>query len=1126
MYKYRISLIVLLCIILNISYAQHKEIILKNSPLKSVRDRKEYLPKTVVFKIKPEIKPYFVNQEKKSPLFTKVTKELGDITIEKMFPYSQTPDRKKNRLGHELSDISLIYVLQYSANLSVEVIAEKIKKTGYVEYAEPYYVDKILFVPDDRYAHPDSAQGFYFSAMKLYEAFDIEDGDTNVVIGIIDTGVKWDHEDLQNQIKYNYADPINGIDDDLDGYTDNFRGWDLGNNDNNPFATGNEHGTIVSGIAAGNTNNNKGIAGIGFKCKFLPVKAATDNPFSSIVQGYPGIVYAAEHGCKVINLSWGGPGGYSSAAQDIINYAAINYDIVVVAAAGNDNMDNPYYPASYDNVLSVGGIDTMYLAATDTFVEVKWSFSTYNYYVDISALGRRVMSTRNNGSYFTGSGTSFSCPIVAGAAGLVRSKYPALNALQVAELLRVTTDPLIDTLPQNILFKEEKMGKGRLNVYRALTDSVSPAVRMYEKHLLDNYGEYAFSGDTVKVKCKFINYLRPTSSSAQVTLSSTNPNITIVQGSHTLGVVPTLGNNDNYADPFVIYISPNAGINEQVIFRLGYEDPVKNYTDYQYFETYINPNFLDIDTNQVALTATSTGRFGYIDAFSTVGNGMVYKGNSIMYESGLMIGLSNSKVSDCVRGTPAGSVDNDFTYIDFIKYASLPEGDQGARCILTDTSGTNTAGVKVEQRTYAFDAAPDDKYIIVEYDVINLSGATMDSLAVGIYTDWDIQTANQNKANWDAQDSIGYTYFTGANGIYAGVVLLTNNTPECFSMDHATIPGNINPNDGFSGAEKFATLSNKIARPQAGGTGLGFDVSQVVGGMLYNVADNEKRTIAFAFVAGDDVLDLKNSARLAKDKFRSYNTSGTPVASDKNYCVGDTVDVTITPGNGTKFNFYNSATSSMPIYTGPSYTINNLYQPDTIYIKGIDSLFEGSADMVKINIYSEVNADFDFTPDTIDLGQFPYAFFVDKSDNATQINWDLGDGYTSTSSSFTHQYASTGKYVVKLTATGNYGCIDTYTDTIVVMGVPNGNFPFVQDGIKMHPNPASNYINVEFILDTPQKINIEIYNAIGESLISVKEYESIMLKNYKIDVSQQKKGIYIAKIQIGDKIYTRKFIIE
>lgn len=210
------------------------------------------------------------------------------------------------------------------------------------------------------------------------------------VIGIVDSGTDWDHPDLPANIKLNYADPINGVDDDADGYIDNYRGYDLAgadyNNvvaDNNPMIMGanNNHGSHVSGDASAVTNNGTGVAGPGFKCKIMAVKCAADNDTRGaggtgyIITGYEGVKYAADHGCSIINCSWGGSAA-GQFEQDIFTYASINKNALVVCAAGNNSNNVIQFPSGLKYALSV---------ASTTSSDAKSGFSSYGTTVDVSA---------------------------------------------------------------------------------------------------------------------------------------------------------------------------------------------------------------------------------------------------------------------------------------------------------------------------------------------------------------------------------------------------------------------------------------------------------------------------------------------------------------------------------------------------------------------------------------------------------------------------------------------------------------------------------------------------------------------------------------------------------------------
>jgi len=147
-----------------------------------------------------------------------------------------------------------------------------------------------------------------------------------------------------------------------------------------------------------------------------------------MVNVYDAIIYAADHGCKLSNCSWGSTISSGQYGQDAINYATINKDALVIAGAGNNGIDSKFYPASYDNVISV--------AATDNS-DVKWTSSNYNYDVDICAPGVNLYSISNGTSYNTASGTSLSAALVAGGAALLRSYFRIITPCKLANSLKI-----------------------------------------------------------------------------------------------------------------------------------------------------------------------------------------------------------------------------------------------------------------------------------------------------------------------------------------------------------------------------------------------------------------------------------------------------------------------------------------------------------------------------------------------------------------------------------------------------------------------------------------------------------------------------------------------------------------
>jgi len=310
--------------------------------------------------------------------------------------------------------------------------------------------------------------------INMLEAWDIEPGDPNVVVAVIDMGFDVTHSDLQNNIWKNPGEiPENGIDDDQNGYIDDIIGWDFVNQsegyddgnsdfqgeDNDPTMAQSSHGNEVFGVLGATTNNSIGIAGVTGRCKMMLIRAGYLNKEGKAVLSgasiSKGIIYATDNGAHVINIS-SGSNKFSNSYHDVLKYA-IDRGVVIICSAGNDGSNSPVYPAAYDldGLISVG-------ATTDEDQPAK--FSNWGDWVDVSAPGQHIVSTMNNDRYGQIHGTSFAAPIVAGIAALLVSRYPDWTPAQIQAQIMETVD-VRESL------KNANVTSGRVNAYRALLGS-------------------------------------------------------------------------------------------------------------------------------------------------------------------------------------------------------------------------------------------------------------------------------------------------------------------------------------------------------------------------------------------------------------------------------------------------------------------------------------------------------------------------------------------------------------------------------------------------------------------------------------------------------------------------------
>ena len=334
----------------------------------------------------------------------------------------------------------------------VEAKLAAFKADPSVEYAEPDYIAQPAYEPNDPYYSDDTQWG----PQKIFapQAWDFCTGDPSVVIAVLDWGVDLQHPDLATEMWTNPDEtPDNGTDDDGNGYIDDVYGWDFANDDNDP-QDDYGHGTHVGGIAAAATDNGVGIAGVAFDSSVMAVKVGDGTTgkarYSDIAYG---IMYAADNGAKVINLSLGAY-AYSSFLESAVNHAW-DAGCVLVGAVGNNNLSDPFYPAAYDNVIGVSGTDQN---------DAKASWSNYGPHVAVAAPGSSIYSTYWNGDSTYGhmSGTSMSAPHVAGLAALLFAQDGGRDNAAVRSLIEDSADDLGDA------GWDQYYGYGRINAYRAL----------------------------------------------------------------------------------------------------------------------------------------------------------------------------------------------------------------------------------------------------------------------------------------------------------------------------------------------------------------------------------------------------------------------------------------------------------------------------------------------------------------------------------------------------------------------------------------------------------------------------------------------------------------------------------
>ncbi|MFA6540960.1 MAG: S8 family serine peptidase [Bacteroidota bacterium] len=717
--------------------------IAKNNSSPAVK--KEYRPGVVIVKVK----------ESRSGGFQKTISSAAVSALQSTYQLSspknlfQTAALKKK---NGIEELERVFTFRADSPTDIELLAKKISQDPSVEYAEPDYLLDANFVPND----PLYANIYPLSIIKSDQAWDVQKGDSTVVIAIIDTGVDWDHPDLAAAIWNNKTEiPGNGIDDDGNGFIDDVRGWDFVEStspgvypgedsvgeDNDPMDF-NGHGTHCAGIAAGVTNNGVGIASIGGGCTIMPLRIGWTTSAGGGV-GYTStmskaFVYAADNGADVASLSF----GTSLVAAEGAAYAYKN-GVVILNAAGNQNAEDVGANAA------LGAEPWALSVAATNSIDKKASYSSYGKEVDISAPGGDFGSGNNTGflstivnpsplyggklyEYFQG--TSMATPLVAGLAGLIKSQHKDWTPAQIMFQITGTADN-IDVLNPSFT---GKLGYGRINALRAVTETPAspiPSLKVEFATMNDavggNNNGRMDPGENVQVIVTVKNNWGD-ATNVTGTLSTSNWAVSVTKNTSAYGTVRGISNLDscernNSADAFTISIDKAAiPAPVQFTFHLTADGGIS--LDY-HFTFSIGSSVLFVDDDDGSTNIESY----YTSAFHTLGVGFDVWDHSLQGTPSTVL-LQNYKlvIWACEWAFPSLNESDRgvlSTYLD--GGGNLFLSGQDIAWDLADPAGdefTNSSGAS---KTF-FENYLKAKYVADDAGTTSLVGAAGDSITGGL----------------------------------------------------------------------------------------------------------------------------------------------------------------------------------------------------------------------------------------------------------------------------------------------------------------------------------------------------------------------------------------------------------
>lgn len=837
---------------------------------------------------------HFHVYSKTDSLIIKVNSEKEKLDLSNLFRnYSFKPlirnellqtrenDKKfeSNQIQSSLIELSKIFLLQFESDIPIYKLISILKKIDLIEYVEFYPKRNLCFIPNDSLFN----QQYYMQLLRIPEAWDSVQVKKQVLVGIVDTGIDYDHPDLTDNIWINPGESgidsegkdkkNNGIDDDGNGFIDDWHGWDfmadsLGE-DNDPFP-GHGHGTHVGGTVGAVINNTIGIAGMCDSIKILPVKAGSDNPFSTSVRNtYEALLYAAKMGADVINCSWGGS-SRSLAEQEVIN-AAISLGSTIIAAAGNDGEDAPLFPAAYEGVVSVASIDSS---------ETKSFFSNYNGTVDVSAPGMDIISTLPWNSYAAWMGTSMASPIASGVAAMIIMTHPEYSPIQVGEHLKATCS---DIYSKNSNYYG-KLGKGRIDAFKAITEKKPKNILIRNINISNDANSDRFqSNSKCYISLELENVLTPLK------------NFRIF--------VRAIGNSDVEFNPSFLEVGEFKQFSKIKIEKgIEFKLPQINEFD-QIFEIElslldsfdlinqmvtsitVNPSYLTFDNNSISTTFNSKGNIGFNDYPTNIqGVGFTFNGSSnILFEGSLMIS-SDTILADVARNSGQSMQNNGLIMHKNIEYLPLmnPSLLVGNAEIVDNPLIAFTPGIKINQTVHQ-QKTPNNAIFSV-YDLINTKNTFQDSVYAGLYFDWDIGiSGTDNQTYWNSELNSAIIQNVKIDSLpKVAVKMLSDFKNNYWAIDNdGTSEENPGVWDGFTEEEKIRMLKSNIGRDTSRITDVGIVLS--AGPIFLDAYDTTR--VCFVIVCDTTLEGLSKSLSLAeeyaKNSFLDKLENKRPITSDK-----------------------------------------------------------------------------------------------------------------------------------------------------------------------------------------------------------------------------------------------------
>ena len=716
----------------------------------------------------------------------------------------------------------------------------------------------------------------------------------NIIVAVLDSGVRYTHHDLIANMWHNPGEIAgNGVDDDGNGYVDDYYGYDFYNGDSDPMDDNASiyHGTHCAGTVAGDGTSGTQ-TGVAPDAKIMAIKVMGSGGTGTASALVNGIQYAIENGASVLSLSLGWPNPDNS----IKNYMrpvmedVLTAGVVAAVAAGNEGDDGISAPQCIDcpgdcpspwarpgeginrtGVVTVGATGyTESIASFSSFGPTSWNTGDYSDYTyppglmkpDICAPGVSITSTYGGGDdgYSVNSGTSMAAPHLAGALAVILSKNPALTPEELDSLVQTTALELGDA------GKDSLYGSGRLRLYNALVAAPEPNYPIigYSSNRIDdtdwgNGNLIIDPGESIKLFVSLEN-TGLDATGVEATISTDELGVSITDNSGVYGSIGRGETVEDSLDPFILDISSSIMPGENIPIHIEITDDSGNVWNDTFEITVSNyPHRVeDIANGTVTFTVSNFGEVGFFDPrnSSAGGSGFVYGGYNYLYGGGFFLGFGYDDVSTGENGN--NSEFSPITSVDIYSPGSAADKEAYSSFIDQNTR------IRIDFKALAWNSSSRANFVILRYILRNITDSTLSNIYTGFYLDFDIHNESgtwYDKAFWNDSENWGYMWDNSSppsHPAYVGLAVLQPSTRGSIVNN----PTYVYPSGmGWADSVKYNFISGAFHSTTATSAD---DWSLIGAAGPVDISPGVADTFVYAIVAGDDSADFAANVDTAR----------------------------------------------------------------------------------------------------------------------------------------------------------------------------------------------------------------------------------------------------------------------